>query len=1042
MKKHLLFTLFVALILSLLCLGVMADEVKITANEASDISSAINKANSGDTVFITLDSDIEITETISIAKAITVNIYFNGKQLNYTGSADSNGANAGIYMFHAGCALNLYGSNPLISYKDYTHYSDDIKPDMIGTSNLISIVHGKLNVKDAYLLASSNAWAINSPYTDYNDCEITVENSVLRCPEGSSRSAITISGQNNGSYVKARILKLDNCVVYGGFKGQNYNFNLTLGTEFTDVKFYDFYIKNDCWYDPWNSEIGPILMNPFEKAIPVTNCIFQRYDGTIDNITVYTETGKQNLKLFNCTFDSIVSGGKFVGDRGGDAYVFVITKQATCQEDGAMKVCKNGGSLYDDVIKKGEHTYIDASIAYNNGYMASGDIITECSLCKVAGIKESAIEPLFVIQGYSLNEDMDSICYGVKINTEMLDKLKKAKPELKLEFGMLAGNGETEVSIENGAIKTSSGFVAPCTNGEYSYIDLVINGFIDNTLKDKKFAMEFYVYDGEKLELGDGEMNYNSFNDVVYLLDEDTRKAVELLESKHKLQYNEDGSFRVLILADLHMSAGADSAKVQAVKDRVKFLVDKEKPNLVIFTGDNTIGSSSENSLRTNIDAMVSYIEEKQIPWCHVYGNHDHEGALSNEQQQAIYESYEYCISKDVDGISGTGNYVNAVYKADGTVGAVIYCLDSGAYDSVNGGYDYIKEDQIAWYKETSELLQKYNGGKVIPGMMAFHIPLIENNTAHDNRNNSEIVYEWDGQKNEAICASKTDTTLLETIFERGDIKAIVTGHDHVNDYMYNYLGVKLTNSPNISDLTYCNATVQGGRVFDLNYETVGTNIPTYVSYIIERVNPNDYEIIADGTVLEGFDGETPEITFRNYGGSALSGSATANIVDGKLEITRGQTGNFEFLVEFENMGRLGNNKYLIVWMDFTNVEFRKACAGFVSNGVIYRTDDTDTKTPFYYLADGTDEWTTLYHGGDGCFGAGDNGSQGMKGKKGYFAIPVEYISQSGAQMNANTLISGFYIYADIQSDSYANVPFYFDNIMLVENYSESKLPN
>ncbi len=1039
MKKHLFFALFVALIMALLCFSAMADDINVTANELGDITSAINGASSGDTVNITLGDDIEITSTISISKAVTVNIYFNGKQLNYIGSTSSDASFAGIYIINESCEVNLFGSNSLASYKDYEHYDDNVKPDMTGTSNLISIVHGTLNIKDAYLLASGNAWAINSPYIDYNNCTVSVENSVLRCPENSSYSAITMAGKNNGSYVKERILKLSNCVVYGGFKGQSYNFNLTLGTEFTDVKFYDFYIKNDCWYDPWNAEIGPILMNPYEKAVPFTNCVFLNFDGSIGNITVYTETGKQNIKLYNCTFNNIVNGGKFAGDRGGDAYVYIISKLPNCQEDGKMQVCKNGGALYEATITKGAHIFEDFSIAYNNGYMAGGDIITKCSLCDEYGLKEGALKPIFVALGYSINESSDAISYGIKVNLEELNALKASCPELKLDFGMLAGNGTTEVSIVDGKVTTSSGFVASCANNNYASIDLKISGFIDESIKEKKFAMEFYACDGESIELADGEMNYYSFNDIEFLLDETTREAMALLESKHRLQYNEDGSFRVLILADLHMNAGGDATKVQAVKDRVKFLVDKEQPDLVIFTGDNTIGSSSEATLRANIDAMVSYIEEKEIPWCHVYGNHDHEGALSNEQQQKIYESYEYCISKDVDGVSGTGNYAHAVYKADGTIGAVIYLLDSGAYAS-GGGYDYIKDDQINWYKETSVLLQEYNDGKVIPGIMAFHIPLIENNHAYNNRNNPDIVYEWNGEKNEAICSSNTDTTLLETIFERGDIKAIVTGHDHINDYMFNYKGVKLTNSPNISDLTYYNARVQGGRMFDLNYETVGTNVKTYVSYIIERLNPDDFDKFENNALIFDFESDA-ELVFRGYNNGNLSGTGSIKIVDGMLEASRSATGNSEFTVALDDMYTLGNNKYVVVWMDFTNVEFRKACLGLVGNDGIYRTDDTDTKTPFYYLADGTDAWVELSHGGDGCFGTGDNGSQSMKGKKGYFALPIEYMTRGGAKINSNTLIEGLYMYLDIQGGSYSNVPFYLDNVILTENYLTVELP-
>ena len=246
-------------------------------------------------------------------------------------------------------------------------------------------------------------------------------------------------------------------------------------------------------------------------------------------------------------------------------------------------------------------------------------------------------------------------------------------------------------------------------------------------------------------------------------------KVEKLLESKHKLTFNDDGSFRVLIIADTHMTVEADVLKIQELRDRIKLLVDREKPNLVIFTGDNTIRSSSEVILRRNLAVLVGYLEEKQIPWCHVYGNHDHENALTKEEQQKIYESYEYCISKtNPEGvyISGVGNYANAVYNKDGSIGAVIYCLDSGTY--FGDGYDYIKASQISWYKEASELIQESNGGKVVPGIMAFHIPLKENTDAYNNRDNKEIVLEYSGGRNENICSSAVDTNLLETAFERG----------------------------------------------------------------------------------------------------------------------------------------------------------------------------------------------------------------------------------------------------------------------------------
>lgn len=102
-----------------------------------------------------------------------------------------------------------------------------------------------------------------------------------------------------------------------------------------------------------------------------------------------------------------------------------------------------------------------------------------------------------------------------------------------------------------------------------------------------------------------------------------------------------------------------------------------------------------------------------------------------------------------------------------------------------------------------------------------------------------------------------------------------------------------------------------------------------------------------------------------------------------------------------------------------------------------YRTDDYDKNSPLYYLADSSDEWVTMSHGGDGCFGNAQGSN--MLGKKGYFALPVEYFRMGSLAMNENTLITDIYLYADIYTTAYANVPFYLDNFMLVEDYTQIK---
>lgn len=1053
MKKQLLFFAFLLSIIIALSICVCATAISVEVDGIEDITATINSAKSGDIVNFKLVDNIIFDESISISIGITVNIDFNGYGLTYNGTGNGKTNIGGIVIDSFGAVLNLKGSNPMTDHRTYTHYGDDVVPDMTGTGNLICVFSGKLNIENSYLYAK-NAYVVYAELVDGANYQIFANQSVLRVDEGAEYSAITFIGGNKYSNsTPKRVLKLSNSVEYGGFYGNDHNFNVTRGSEFTNVLFYDFYLKNDCWYMPDNSAVRQELMHTFDEAMAITGCVFHNYDGTLANIKIRTETGKQNLKLYNCEYNALEVVGKFVGDRIGNACVYIVEIPATCVSTGVMHYYVNGfgeGNKKSNqtIPLNANHTEGMETISYPNGYCSEGIGTSVCTSCGESFETGNVYLPIFVNLGYSLFNIKNSVTLGTKINRNAYYTYISQNPEISLEFGVLVGNANIEVSLENGELAVRNGYAVSMGSGVMDVFEVkVLN--IKQDMHDKKFAMEFYIFDGEAIEFSEEELDLLSYNEIEDMLDEIKIAVNELLDTKHKLYYNEDGSFRVLIIADAHMNVSGDATNVQEVKDRIKLLVDRENPNLVIFTGDNTIGSSTEQKLRDNITALVSYIEEKEIPWCHVYGNHDHENALGEEEQQKVYESFEYCVSKsDSRDLTGTGNYVLGVYNQDGSLGSVIYCLDSGTYVS-GGGYDYIRDDQIEWYKSSSRLLEEYTG-RLVYGMMAFHIPLIENTYAFNNKDNKELVYEYTGNRNEAICSSATDTELLEAIWERGDIKAIVTGHDHINDYMYNYLGVKLCSSPNVSDLTYYNENVQGGRVFDLNLETI-TDIKTYVSYIIERVSADDFDYFPKDITLENFEGEAPKTGTASLGGGTISGKIELNVVSDKgidgssaIEVKRSQTDNSELYIYFDNdsYGKLGENKYLVVWMDFTNIEFRKASVGLLYDGANfpYMTDHDDgTNPPYYYLADGSDQWQTLSHGGDGCFGVKDGG--GINGKKGYFAFRTEDFlkSQKGAAMTEETLVTGFYMYLDISSATYADVPFYIDNIMLVEDYTTVK---
>ena len=350
------------------------------------------------------------------------------------------------------------------------------------------------------------------------------------------------------------------------------------------------------------------------------------------------------------------------------------------------------------------------------------------------------------------------------------------------------------------------------------------------------------------------------YNAVTVLNDEETLKVKELLDLKHELRVDANGDFKVVVFSDTQCSTdNPNNAALKETVNNLKTIVDREQPDLVLLAGDISYNMSSAQKLENYLNILMGYVEEKQIPWAHVYGNHDDEcntaggySAISKEEQQKVYESFEYCISKDVDGLFGVGNYVLPVLSYDGSsIAFNIWGLDSGAYTSnpINnmyqgsnyflGKYEYIQKNQIDWYTETSALLEKYNGAK-IPAMMYFHIPLQEFYTAWNQKTTeAEFQFEWEGEKNENISAATINCGLFAAILQTGDVKLVASGHDHINDFMVKYNGVKLCYTACTGTEVYHNDHQLGGRVIEFSTEDPW-NIDTRMSYVQDRNPDND----------------------------------------------------------------------------------------------------------------------------------------------------------------------------------------------------------
>lgn len=328
-----------------------------------------------------------------------------------------------------------------------------------------------------------------------------------------------------------------------------------------------------------------------------------------------------------------------------------------------------------------------------------------------------------------------------------------------------------------------------------------------------------------------------------------------LCGQKHTLRFRENGEFRILVFTDVQ---ACPPAPCERTLNDMNAVIDRECPDLVLFCGDNAKECETEAQLHDYLSVLVAHLEEKKIPWAHVYGNHDDESydrddgsrvhPLHRSVQQHVYEAFPYCLSKaGPEEIKGTGNYVLPVYSSDESRTDPVFAVwgfDSGAYIDDPGlpgyparlgntmfrgqpesNYAYMPFTQIRWYFDTSEEIERY-AGHTVPGMAYFHIPLQEFYEVSLNPEETGMT----GEKREEVCAGPLNSGLFTAMIERGDIKAVCCGHDHCNDYAGTFCGICLAYAANIGYDTYHHEDMMGGRMFIVR-ESAPDQIETYMSY-------------------------------------------------------------------------------------------------------------------------------------------------------------------------------------------------------------------
>jgi hypothetical protein len=252
---------------------------------------------------------------------------------------------------------------------------------------------------------------------------------------------------------------------------------------------------------------------------------------------------------------------------------------------------------------------------------------------------------------------------------------------------------------------------------------------------------------------------------------------------QNKMHFNQNGEFKIVQFTDMHIKR-TDSERVFEL---AKEIVDLEKPDLVVITGDISVSDTIDESLLR----LAKIFADKKIFWATVFGNHDDEWGPSRDYLAKLYRSFPYNLNSYTKGIKGMTNFIIPITGKKNDYEALLYFFDSNAYnplkDRVKGAYGWIDFSQINWYRNLSTSYTQKNKGIPIPSLAFFHIPLPEYKSLWESDSASCI-----GSKQEEVSCSCVNSGLYTSMLECGDIMGVFVGHDHINDYIGSLNGIAL----------------------------------------------------------------------------------------------------------------------------------------------------------------------------------------------------------------------------------------------------------
>lgn len=310
-----------------------------------------------------------------------------------------------------------------------------------------------------------------------------------------------------------------------------------------------------------------------------------------------------------------------------------------------------------------------------------------------------------------------------------------------------------------------------------------------------------------------------------------------------ELRFDKNGEFKIMHIADCQDKYPASETMLMFIDAALK----EYQPDLVVLGGDNSVGPDdmTETDKKAAIEELTGVFVKNETYFTLVFGNHDHQQGFTDDQQLVWYQQYggKYCLAYDEDpDLAGTATHALPILGSNSDeTKFMLYMFDSNDYvRDENGvelglGYDCVNENQIEWYKAKSKDAETANGGKKVPAFAFQHIVVgdVYDALFHETSVDLGVLTpSYNGKRYsffpklenieegflfEFPCPGYYNYGQFDAMVARGDMLAVFSGHDHINNYTTELDGIKIINTAGATYNSYGNEFTRGVRMITVN---------------------------------------------------------------------------------------------------------------------------------------------------------------------------------------------------------------------------------